>query len=203
MEITLEQVEQLRQKADVTYEEARAALEYSKGDLLDALIMLERQGKTRAGRGGSYTTRPGGQTQPPDGCAGVPTGAWEKAGGSGGRGSDTFWEPVKAAARTSVTVLKPSTRNRLELWRGGRYVTSMPILILLIALLCIFWIAVPLLILGLFLGYRYHFTGPDVGRKELNQVMDTVSDTVDDWKETVKREYQDKHRNSKQKKPTP
>lgn len=203
MEITLEQVEQLRQKADVTYEEARAALEYSKGDLLDALIILERQGKTRAGRGGSYTTRPGRQTPPPAGCAGVSSGAWEKTGGSGGRGSDTFWEPVKAAARTSVTVLKPSTRNRLELWRGGRYVTSMPILILLIALLCIFWIAVPLLILGLFLGYRYRFSGPDVGRKELNQVMDTVSDTVDDWKETVKREYQDKHRNSQQKKPTP
>ena len=41
MEITLEQVERLREKADVSYGQAKAALEYSGGNLLDALIYLE------------------------------------------------------------------------------------------------------------------------------------------------------------------
>ena len=45
--ITLEQVEQLRTKADVTYEEARQALEAANGDLLDAVILLELQGKVK------------------------------------------------------------------------------------------------------------------------------------------------------------
>ena len=44
MEITLEQVERLREKADVSYGQAKAALEYSGGNLLDALIYLEEQG---------------------------------------------------------------------------------------------------------------------------------------------------------------
>ena len=44
MEITLEQVEHLREKAAVSYGQAKAALEYSGGNLLDALIYLEERG---------------------------------------------------------------------------------------------------------------------------------------------------------------
>ena len=40
MSVTLEQVEQLRAHAAVSYEEARRALEACDGDLLDALILL-------------------------------------------------------------------------------------------------------------------------------------------------------------------
>ena len=42
----IEKVERLREKADVTYEEAKAALEQSDGDLLDAMVLLERQGSS-------------------------------------------------------------------------------------------------------------------------------------------------------------
>jgi len=41
----LEKVEKLRGKAKVSYEEAKAALDAANGDVLDALIELERQGK--------------------------------------------------------------------------------------------------------------------------------------------------------------
>ena len=47
---TFEKVEKLREKANVTFEEAKAALDEANGDLLDAMILLEKQGKaeTRA-----------------------------------------------------------------------------------------------------------------------------------------------------------
>lgn len=45
MSVTLEQVERLRAHAAVSYEEARRALEACDGDLLDALILLEREGR--------------------------------------------------------------------------------------------------------------------------------------------------------------
>ena len=44
MEITLEMVERLKNKADVSYKQAKEALEYSGGNLLDALIYLEEKG---------------------------------------------------------------------------------------------------------------------------------------------------------------
>ena len=56
MEITLEQVERLREKADVSYGQAKQALEYSGGNLLDALIYLEEQGAIPRPQGAYYST---------------------------------------------------------------------------------------------------------------------------------------------------
>ena len=63
MEITLEQVERLREKADVSYAQAKQALEYSGGNLLDALIYLEEQGAIPRPQGAYYSTR--NETPPP------------------------------------------------------------------------------------------------------------------------------------------
>ena len=52
----LEKVERLRERADVTYEEAKAALEEAGGDLLDAMVLLERRGKVRGPAQSSYST---------------------------------------------------------------------------------------------------------------------------------------------------
>ena len=67
MSVTLEQVEQLRAHAAVSYEEARRALEACDGDLLDALILLEREGRIPpgGGRGAFFTTQPGAAPEPP------------------------------------------------------------------------------------------------------------------------------------------
>ena len=51
-----EKVEKLVQKANVSYEEAKAALDKADGDLLDAVILLEKEGKTQAPRQSSYST---------------------------------------------------------------------------------------------------------------------------------------------------
>ena len=56
--ITLEQVEHIKRTANVSYEDAREALVQADGDLLDAMIWLERQGKTRGGVS-SYSTKDG------------------------------------------------------------------------------------------------------------------------------------------------
>ena len=64
MEITLEQVERLREKANVSYTQARDALERSGGDLLEALIWLESQGAVPPPEGGRfYTTSPKAQAR--------------------------------------------------------------------------------------------------------------------------------------------
>ena len=51
-----EMVELLREKANVSYEEAKDALETANWDLLDAIVLLEREGKTQ-NRPSSYSTK--------------------------------------------------------------------------------------------------------------------------------------------------
>ena len=52
----MEKVERLREKANVTYEEAKAALEETGGDLLDAVVLLERQGKVKEPAQSTFST---------------------------------------------------------------------------------------------------------------------------------------------------
>lgn len=57
MKITLEQVEQLRERSSCTYEEAKIALEQSEGNLLDALILLEKAGLVKQSGNGFFSTK--------------------------------------------------------------------------------------------------------------------------------------------------
>lgn len=47
MNVNLEQIDALRQRANVSYEEAKAALEACGGDMVEALVYLERNNKVR------------------------------------------------------------------------------------------------------------------------------------------------------------
>lgn len=53
-------------------------------------------------------------------------------------------------------------------------------LILIILLLTASQITVPLLAVSLFLGFRYRFSGPDLERDSINDVMGNVADTASD-----------------------
>jgi len=57
MNINIEQVEKLKELADVSYEDAKQALEQCNGDLLEAVIYLEKQGKVKAGSVGSFDSK--------------------------------------------------------------------------------------------------------------------------------------------------
>ena len=52
-----EKVEKLVEKAGVSYEDAKAALDKAEGDLLDAMILLEKEGKAKAPEQSSYSTK--------------------------------------------------------------------------------------------------------------------------------------------------
>lgn len=186
MDITLEQVEELRRRAGLSYEEARDSLAAANGSLLDALIALEKAGRLPGGQGGTYSTRGGPRQEAPVGAP-IPSAA--AAGGEEDKTNSAFRRFFTRLA----DILRPSSQNQFEIWRRGEMHTAMPILILIILLAAFFWISMPLLIVGLFFGFRYHFSGPDLGRRDLNSAMDKVSDTVDSMKADLKREYRDKH----------
>lgn len=164
MEITLEQVERLREKADVSYAQAKEALEYSGGNLLDALIYLEEKGAIPRPEGAYYSTR------------------GESTASSQESRADVLPELVREEKRTrpKIGIFRriryALLDNELEIWRRDQPVTALPVLILILLLVFAFWVTVPLLILGLFLGFRYRFSGPDLERDSINDVMGSVAD---------------------------
>ena len=47
MSINLEQIDELRKRANVSYEDAKNALEQNAGNLIEALVYLEKQNKIK------------------------------------------------------------------------------------------------------------------------------------------------------------
>ena len=196
MAVTLEQVERLREKVDISYEEAKALLEQTGGDLLDALILLERQGRVEGPGGGFYTTRPQdpGEGGPAEGPLKMGD-YWRRTR------TDTTKMDWRARLRefwdTLVNLLRHSTENQFEVWRHGEMMTSIPVLILIILVIVAFGISIPLLLVGLVMGCRYRFSGPDLGKEKINDAMGTVFDTVDDMVDSVKQEIRGRHNKKK------
>ena len=175
MEITLEMVERLKNKADVSYKQAKEALEYSGGNLLDALIYLEEKGSIPRETGAYYSTKSETPPPPPEPLpAQLPAKTKKqkapKPPRPRGGGVKRFFNALR---RWLID-------NELEIWRRDQPITALPVLILVLLLCCAPWVTIPVLLLGLFLGFRYRFSGPDLDRDEINSMISSVADTAAD-----------------------
>jgi hypothetical protein len=175
--VSLEQVEKLRERADVTFEEAKDALERSDGDMLDAIIYLERQGKTVSPPGGG---RLGGAETADGGADGRADGKRE--------GTHFF----RNLGRLFAKLFNYGSTNYLDVTKNGEIVLTCPILVLVILLACFFWIIVPLMVVGLIFGFRYRFRGEELWREDVNGVMDKISDKTVQVVDGIKKSFDEK-----------
>jgi len=232
MRITIEKVERLMDRADVGYEVAKEALEAADGDLLEAIIALEKDGKfgPNAGRGkpASYTTsttnvsgdpssvgqsygfamlpqtqvepnfvfsggkagknrktgKAGKTEEPKTGAQGQtysqPGGTYEQQGTYGQQSTygqpggpykykdetTDFEDNMKRFGNFMARVFRASLTNYFEVWRKGERQFYFPVILFLFCLIpWVFWVALALIIIGLFAGCRYRFSGPHLGGK--------------------------------------
>lgn len=169
-----EKVEKLRERAGVSYEEAKEALEKSGWDILDAMIYLERNGKVKQEGAPSYTTK-------------------------GGQKNMDFDFDSKEEKKVSVGKLlgrffswcgrwlEKGNNNSFCVERKGREIFRMPITVLVLLFLFSAGMVIWLLIIGLFFSMRYRFAGPDVTAVDINQAFDSAADAV----ENIKSEFSD------------
>ncbi len=181
---TLEQVEKLRDKANVSYDEARAALDAANGDLLEALILLEKQGKVTAPEGGGYYSS---EKQPP--CASTNPGPnnqyWEQPPYRNYNNGESFASMMKRFGRFCLKILQKGNANSFEVLRGTESKASMPITALVLLIIFLFWVTIPLLVIGLFLGFRYRFVGPDFGADPVNHAMESAANAAESLKNSL------------------
>lgn len=193
MDITLEMVERLKEKANVSYGQAKEALEYSGGNLLDALIYLEEKGAIPRAKEAYYSTR--SETPPPPPVE-EPLPAPLPVKTKKQKTSRPPKQPRAkkgGARRFFVTLRRWLVDNELEIWRHDHPVTALPVLILVLLLCCAPQITIPVLILCLFLGFRYRFSGPDLERDDLNGVIGDLADTASDLGHKVMDELKVQH----------
>ena len=153
----MDMIDKLREKAGITREEAADALTRANWDMLEALVILEREGRiapltssvvtsdgngsgTGAGRGNGFAGGYNGY-----GYAGAQSGSY--AGGSRS-GGVSFSDRIRTLAKNSVAY-------SFMVRREDKVVISLPVIVFLIILLAAFRITAAALLIGLFCGCRY------------------------------------------------
>ena len=160
-----EMVEKLRTKANVSYEEAKAALEKTDWDVLDALVLLEGEGKVTDGQpAAEYTTQDKGDKK----FYVVDVKSADVKEGFG-----KFWNWIK-------NLFTKGNSNQFVITRKGEELIAMPITVLVLLMICFWPFSMIVLFVGLFLGARYSFRGPNVNKTgdKVNDVLNKAADKV-------------------------
>lgn len=163
-----EKVEKLKEKANVTFEEAKAALDEANGDLLDAMIILERQGKTEAHKE-SYSTQD-------DMNASYEVVEVKK------QGNENKEKKVNAFTDKLKALWHKSCENFFVLEYKEEQRIKIPIWAFIIIMIFTWHVSGVLLIIGLFLGCKYSFKG-EAEMKMANDVCDKAADAAEKVKD--------------------
>lgn len=181
MKENFELVEKLVEKTGVSYGEAKAALEKSDWDILDAIIDLEAQGKipgeskysTRSSAGQEESERKEKERR-------------EKQRQESERKKNEYKENTVGFFTWLRGVFDKGNANYLEMYKDGKRIIGMPVTVFVLLLVFGFWILIPLMIVGLFFGCRYRFSGPDLGKEKVNEAMGKATDYAENIKQEIK-----------------
>jgi hypothetical protein len=177
-----EKVEKIREKTGVSYEEAKAALEANNYDLLDAVIYLEKQGRTNTASA-NYSTGWEGHTNLL--VTESPKGGQKKSGDA----SDS----VGAFFAWIGKLIRKAWENKFVIAKEGKEIGQMPVLVLILLLFGFFWVVIPLLIVGLFFDFRYSFKGGSKIEVDLNQFCDKATTAAND----IRNDFRNSKNNNK------
>ena len=180
--VTLDQVEKLRKRANISYDEAKAALEDTDGDLLEAIINLEKENRIKSPEdGGYFNSREYHNEKQKKSYSNTESSHYADPNSS-------IKEFVRKFVKWCRKMIGKGNRNYFEVFRHNEKTISFPVTVLVISLCFAFWIVVPLIVVGLFFGYRYAFNGPDLGKDNINRAMNSVADAAESFKNEVKGE---------------
>ena len=151
-----EMAEALRNKAKVSYDEARRALEASGWDMLQAMVILEKEGRL-------------GHQQAPKAAPHSP-------------GQQSL---ISRFIGWISGLIDQGDRHRFVITKDGRQTGSMTVTVFVVLALLFHGLSLFLLLMGLVLGYRYRFVSAGQIRDAQNAARDAESaaDELKSWHE--------------------
>lgn len=170
-----EMIKVLMEKAKVSHEEAEEALQECDFDLLDSIIYLERKGKVENNETNTIIEVDEENKKESDGNQ------KKKCGGIG--------EVIGRIIKFIGKVIDKGNKNDFEISKESKKPIKISLTISALLLIVAFWPVVVLLVVGLFSGYKYSITGPDINTNKVNDILNKASESADNIKDDFKEEY--------------
>lgn len=171
MEITLEKIDNLRERANVSYKEAKEALEQNDGNMIDAIIYLECENKTVYDRVKKETDR-----------------AKEKERINYRKekyksNTDDFLDSCKK-------LLKSLNETRVVMYNTDRVILDISMTVTIFAMVFAFPLTIAVFVLGLVFGNRFKIIRKDKKADILNQVLNKAAKVSQDVADNLKGKVQ-------------
>jgi len=167
-----EMIKILMEKAGVSHEEAEEAIQKCNFYLLDSVIYLER--KRKAENNETNTIIEVAEERKEENQK-------KKSGGIG--------EVIGRMFKFIGKAIGKGNENNFEIRKEGKKPIKISLTISILLLIIAFWPVAILLIVGLFSGYKYSITGPNVNINKVNDILDKASESADNIKDDFKEGY--------------
>ncbi len=170
-----EMIKVLMEKAKVSQEEAEEALQKCDSDLLDSIIYLEKKGKVEDNATNTIIEVAEENKKESD------ENHKKKCGGIG--------EVIGRIFKFIGKAIGKGNENYFEIIKESKKPVKISLTISALLLIVGFWPVAILLVIGLFLGYKYSITGPDINTDKVNDILGKASESADNMKSDFKEGY--------------
>ena len=174
-----EMIKVLMEKAKVSHEEAEEALQKCDWDVLDSIIYLERKGKVENNE--TNTIIEVAEESKEENKKESDENHKKKSWGIG--------EVIGRIFKFIGKVIDKGNENYFEIRKESKKPIKISLTISALLLIIAFWPVAILLVVGLFLGYKYSITGPDINTDKVNDILDKASESADNIKDDFKEGY--------------
>lgn len=171
-----EMIKVLMEKAKVSYEEAEEALQKCDWDVLDSIIYLERKGKVE-----NNTIIEVAEESKEENKKESDDNHKKKSWGIG--------EVIGRIIKFIGKAIDKGNENHFEIRKESKKPIKISLTISTILLIIAFWPVAILLVIGMFLGYKYSITGSDINADKVNDILDKASESADNIKDDFKEGY--------------
>ncbi|WFE18654.1 ubiquitin [Clostridium perfringens] len=171
----LKLVDKLKNKANISYEEAKDVLEKSNWDMLEAMLYLEAHGKVQKPSISIFYTNESKESYNENG---EEVNLKEDTNENNFENKNSFegvFEAICKAIDTCNNIF-------IEIIRNSRVILKIPFTVLIVLLFFAFWIVIPLMIIGLFFNMEFLVSSKKIDVDKINKVFKETSKVVKDVK---------------------
>lgn len=172
----LKLVDKLKNKANISYEEAKDALEKSNWDMLEAMLYLEAHGKVQKPSLSIFYTNESKESYNENG---------EEVNLKKDTNENNFENKNSFEGVFEAICKAIDTCNNIfiEIIRNSRVILKISFTVLIVLLFFAFWIVIPLMIIGLFFNMEFLVSSKKIDVDKINKVFKETSKVVKDVKD--------------------
>lgn len=177
----LKLIDKLKNKTNISYEEAKDVLEKSDWDILDAMLYLEEKNKIKKPSVSVFYTN-----ESKEGYKNIEViNNKEKNNYNKYKKENTF----EGFFELLCKIIDTCNNIFLEIKRENRGFLKVPITVMILLLTFAFWIVIPLAIVGLFCDIEFSLSSSKIEVNKANNIFKSISNNIKRLKEQLKRGF--------------